>query len=55
MLCTVCGQWGDLRHFLIDGDDVLCRPSLEASGVIEDVEPMWFCGPLNEAGEVYGG
>lgn len=55
MFCTVCGEWGDLRHFIIVGYEVCCRPTFESIDEGDDLEPFWFGGTTNEAGEVYGG
>jgi hypothetical protein len=60
MFCTVCGKWGDFRHFTIIDGEVYCQPSIEQFGIVDEtfeaeLEPFWFGGKTNEAGEVYGG
>lgn len=65
MFCTVCGEWGDLRHFDIVDGEVVCRTTYNYfCGIdesvptwlgINDLSPAWLGGSTNEEGEVYGG
>lgn len=55
MICTVCGEWGDLRHFVVIDGEVVCKPTYDYFCGVQDTVPFWFGGTTNEEGEVYGG
>ncbi len=56
MWCNCCEQFHNrIDDFAILDGEVICKRAYEGFLESQDIEPIWFSGWTNEAGEVYGG
>jgi hypothetical protein len=43
MFCTVCGEWGDLRHFDVIDGELCCKPTVDSIDEGNELEPFATC------------